>query len=175
MELTGRYLNADIDFQTGKYKLTFEINESEALKRGVNEISGIDKLRIKVEKYRKKRSIDANALLWKCLGDIASALNADKWDIYLEMLRRYGKYTHICVRESAVEELKKQWRECEVIGKVTVNGQEAVQMLCYFGSSTYNTKEFSRLLDGVISEMKEMGLETPLSSDMKRALEMWDK
>ena len=66
-------------------------------------------------------------------------------------------------------------RECEVIGKVTVNGQEAVQMLCSFGSSTYNTKEFSHLLDGVISEMKEMGLETPLSSDMKRALEMWGK
>ena len=71
--------------------------------------------------------------------------------------------------------MKKQRRECEVIGEVDINGQKAVQMLCYFGSSTYDTKEFSRLLDGVISEMQEMGLETPTSEDMRRALEQWEK
>jgi hypothetical protein len=60
-------------------------------------------------------------------------------------------------------------------GLITVNGQKAVQMLCYFGSSTYDTKEFSTLLDGVISEMQEMGLEVPVTADMERALEMWEK
>jgi hypothetical protein len=71
--------------------------------------------------------------------------------------------------------VRAQWRECEVIGEVNINGQKAVQMLCYFGSSTYDTKEFGRLLDGVISEMQEMGLETPASEDMRRALEQWEK
>ena len=74
-----------------------------------------------------------------------------------------------------VESVRSQWRESEVIGEVNINGSEAVQMLCYFGSSTYNTQEFSVLLDGVISEMQEMGLETPLSQDMKRALEEWER
>ena len=48
-------------------------------------------------------------------------------------------------------------------------------MLCYFGSSLMNTKEFSVLLDGIISEMKEMGLQTPASRDMQRALEEWER
>ena len=48
-------------------------------------------------------------------------------------------------------------------------------MLCYFGSSTLDSKEFSVLLDGVISEMKEMGLETPTSKEMQRAIERWEK
>ena len=48
-------------------------------------------------------------------------------------------------------------------------------MLCYFGSSTYNTKEFSVLLEGVISEMKEARLETPTSEDMRRSLEQWER
>jgi hypothetical protein len=91
------------------------------------------------------------------------------------MLKRYGKYTYICVKPAVVEAVKAQWRECEEIGRVNINGQEAVQMLCYFGSSTYNTKEFSVLLDGVISEMKEMGIEAPTSEDMRRALEQWGK
>lgn len=111
--------------------------------------------------HKEKRSLNQNALLWECLGQMASALRADKWDVYLQMLKRYGTYTYICVKPKAVEAVKKQWREVEEIGKVDINGQESVQLLCYFGSSTMNGQEFSVLLDGVVSEMKEMGLPTP--------------
>ena len=123
-----------------------------------------------ITEHKEKRSLNANALLWKCLGELASALHSDKWTVYLQMLKRYGTYTYICVKPKVVDAVKKQWRECEEIGRVNIGGQEAVQMLCYFGSSTMNTKEFSNLLDGVISEMKEMGLETPLDKDLERAL-----
>lgn len=141
----------------------------------VADLMECESLDIKVVKHRKKRSLDANALLWACLGDIASALRADKWDIYLKMLKRYGKYTYICVKPKVVEAVKAQWRECEEIGKININGAEAVQLLCYFGSSTYDTKEFSALLDGVISEMKEIGLAPPPSKHIKEALEQWTK
>lgn len=128
-----------------------------------------------IKEHKEKRSNNANKLLWDCLGDIAVALRADKWDVYLMMLKRYGKYTYICAKPNAVEDIKKQWRECEEIGEIDINGQKAVQLLCYFGSSKYNTKEFSVLLDGVISEMKEMGLETPMSEDMQRALKQLER
>ena len=38
-----------------------------------------------------------------------------------------------------------------------------------------NTKEFSVLLDGVISEMKEMGIPTPAEKDLDRALKEMEK
>ena len=173
MEFTGELKGIVRDWNTNQFNITLSINENFA----ISEIDKLkdDKLSIKIVKYRKKRSLDANALLWHCLGEIASSLQADKWDIYLQMLKRYGKYTYICVKPNMVDAVKAQWRESEVIGEVNINGSEAIQMLCYFGSSTYNTKDFSVLLEGVISEMKEMELETPLSEDMKRALEEWDK
>lgn len=174
MECTGKILNITKDYMSGQLQITFAINEPSAA-QAVNDIKGCDKLSIKAVRFREKRSLDANALLWLCLGKIADALRADKWDIYLQMLKRYGKYTHICVKPHVVDAVKAQWRECEEIGEVNINGQNAVQMLCYFGSSTYDTKEFSRLLDGVISEMQEMGLDTPTSEDMRRALEQWEK
>ncbi len=173
MQCTGKFVDAGRNWQNGKVRITFELNEN--ITEQLNEISDVEKLDIKAVKHREKRSLDANALLWKCLGDIAGALRADKWDIYLTMLKRYGKYTHIVVKENAVDAVKAQWRECEVIGDMIVNGQRAVQMLCYFGSSSYNTQEFSRLLDGVISEMRELNLELPVSEDMRAALERWDK
>ena len=141
----------------------------------IADIKDEERLSIEVVKYRERRSLDANGLLWHCIGKLATALRADKWDIYLQMLKRYGQYTYVCIREHAVEAMKRQWRECEVVGEVTINGQKAVQLLCYYGSSTYNTQEFSALLDGVISEMKEIGLEPPMPADIKAALERYEK
>ena len=174
MRFTGKLLSVNRDWQTGKYSITFSINEQSSLNE-IEKIKNLDKLSIEAKKYREKRSLDANALLWACLSDIAMALRTDKWNVYLMMLKRYGKYTYICVKPNVVEAVKAQWRECEEIGTIKINGQEAVQLLCYFGSSTYDTKEMSVLIDGVISEMKEMGLETPESREVKRAIEEYEK
>ncbi len=174
MDFTGELIGITQDFETGKFRATFEINEGLPV---LNHLQNLfhTKLSISAKKYRQRRSLDANGLLWHCLGKIAEALQTDKWEVYLLMLKRYGKYTYVCVKPNMVDAMKKQWRECEVVGNIDINGKEAVQMLCYFGSSTLDTKEFSVLLDGVISEMKEMGLETPLSQDMQRALDSWEK
>ena len=176
MEFTGKLVGVSKDWQTDKFQITFTVNEPSAI-QSVNDIQSCERLNIKAVKFREKRSLDANALFWHCVGAIANAMETptDKWEIYLRMLKRYGKYTHICVKPNVVDAVRAQWRESEVIGEVNINGQKAVQMLCYFGSSTYDTKEFSRLLDGVISEMQEMKLETPVSADVRRALEQWEK
>ena len=89
------------------------------------------------------------------------------------MLKRYGKFDYVIVKEKAVEAMKRQWRELEEVGEISVNGQKAVQLLCYYGSSTYDTKEFSVLLDGVISEMKEIGLTPPPDKQTKELLAKW--
>lgn len=130
-------------------------------------------LRITLARWKNKRSLNANALLWLCIEVIASAIRADKWEVYLQLLRKYGKFTYICVKPGAVEAVKKQWRECEELGHININGDDAVQMLCYFGSSTYDTEEFSVLLDGTISEMKEIGVELPPDRMMQEALASW--
>ena len=71
--------------------------------------------------------------------------------------------------------VKRQWREVEEIGDIKINGRDAIQLLCYYGSSTYDTKQFSALLDGVISEMQEIGLEPPTSEEMRHCLEEWER
>lgn len=173
MQFTGAIKDVSVDWTSRKPSITFTINEPEAMNE-FEKLKDCDKLTIKATKFRNKRSVSANGMLWACLGEIAGALGADKWDIYLHMLKRYGKFTYICVKPAAVEAVKAQWRECEELGKVNINGQEAVQMLCYFGSSTYDSKDFSTLLDGVVSEMKEIGLTPPPSQEMQRALEQWE-
>ena len=173
MQTTGNIIALSKDWATNKLLINLHVDDCPV--EEVQALSQCEKLSIEIKKYRKKRSLDANGMLWACIGEIANVLRADKWEIYLQMLKRYGKYTYICVKPAVVEAVKAQWRECEEIGKIDINGKEAVQMLCYFGSSTYDTKEFSVLLDGVISEMREIGLQPPPTEEMKRALETWQK
>ena len=126
-----------------------------------------------LSEHKEKRSLDANGLLWACLQEIAQAIRSDKWSVYLQMLKRYGKYDYVIVKKKAVEAMKKQWRELEEVGTIDIHGETAVQLLCYYGSSTYNTKEFSRLLTGVIDEMREMGLTPPPDRQTQELLKKW--
>ena len=171
MNIKGTVAGISRDWKTGKYQITLEMNEGNI--QEIDKLTGVE-ISAEIKRFRNKRSKDANAMLWACIGEISKALGADKWDIYKGALKDYGKFTYICVKPEAVEAVKEQWRETDVIGEININGTPAVQLLCYFGSHLYDTKEFSRLLDGVISEMKDAGLDTPTSEEMQRALDMWE-
>ena len=175
MEFTGTIRGIDKNYITGEINITFSVNEKNTVLPEYEKLKDCKKLRIRAAQYRKKRSLDANAYLWVLLQKMAEVLRTDKWSLYLQMLKRYGKFTYIVVKPTAVEAVKKQWRECEEIGEIDVNGDRAVQMLCYYGSSTYDAKEFSILLDGVISEAKDLGIETLPSEELERMMEQYGK
>ena len=170
--MRGRFATAPSRvWGNNKWQIMLEVDEEPKI---YDQLKDKD-LNIEIKQFREKRSLNANRLFWDCLGEIATALRTDKWSIYLQMLKRYGKYTYICVKPNVVEAVKNQWRECEEIGEIDINGQKSIQLLCYFGSSTYDSKEFSVLLDGVISEMKEMELTTPSDEEFERVIEEWKK
>ena len=171
MEFKARLKELSRDWITKKFNVTFEILDGDV--SNINSISEKD-LKLTAVKFTKKRSLNANALMWECIGKIAQEIDSDKWDVYLMVLKQYGKYTPVTLKAEAVEDFKKQWRECEEVGSHFIDGQEYKDILCYFGSSTLNTQEFSHLLDGVISEMKAIGLQTPGQQYIERSLEAWN-
>lgn len=133
------------------------------------------KLDIEITVHREKRSLNANAALWLLLGKMAGVLNTNKDDLYLLMLERYGVYTHVIVKPAVVAKVKEQWRTVRELGEVTVNGQTGIQLQCYFGSHTYNSLEFSRLLDGVINEAKDIGIDFISREERDLMIEEWGK
>lgn len=76
------------------------------------------------------------------------------------MLERYGQFTHIVVRPEAVDRFVSEWRVVRNLGAIRVNGVYGVQLQCYFGSSTYDSREMAVLIDGVVSECRDIGIET---------------
>ena len=132
-------------------------------------------LTVEIKEKSKCRSLNSNAYLWVLLSAMAKVIgNTDKDKLYLEMLERYGKFTPIVVRPEAAERMQKQWRTCKVLGEVKVNGQIGVQMLCFYGSSTYDQKEMSELIDGVVTECQELGIETMTPDQIREMNERWE-
>lgn len=126
-----------------------------------------------LKEYREGRSKDANAYMWCLLGKIAEATGQNKDDVYLQMIERYGVYTHVIVKPEARDRLAKEWRAVRELGEVTINGKTGVQFQCYYGSSQYDTKEMSVLIDGVVSECKDLDIETATPEELARYKEEW--
>ncbi len=151
--------------------VSFLVPESPWIKNFVETVKGTFSATVK--KYRAKRSNNANAYAWVLMQRIAEAIGSEKDSVYLEMLRRYGQFTHLIVRPQVVERVKQEWRTVEELGEVTVNGQTGIQLRCYFGSSTYDSKEMAGFIDGIVSECKEMGIETLTPIELERLKDEW--
>ena len=168
--------NIEVSYtETGKQKLTFTLTQKQPIDDLKAIIANKKLLAIECKEYRKKRSLDANGMLWAICTQIANAIKSSKDEVYLTMLERYGVFTHVIVKPEAVERIKQEWRTCRVLGEVTVNGKTGVQIQCYYGSHLYDSKEFSVLLEGVISEAREMGIEVISEQDKQLLIQEWGK
>lgn len=151
--LQGRLCDISLGLASRKQKITIELDED--FRTRYNELKDKE-LEVTVKPYRNKRSLDQNSLLWAIIGKIADKLRANKDDIYLTMLKRYGQGGVIKVQpqnEAAILTALKYYEPHE---KLYNNTDKYYRV--WAGSSGYNTEEFSILLDGTVSEAKEMGI-----------------
>lgn len=154
--------------------LTLKNNVLEAEYMKIKEATDKGKeLDAEIKVHRERRSFDANAYMWVLLTKMAAVLHTTKDELYLLVLERYGVFTHVIVKPEVVERVKQEWRTVRELGEVTINGKTGVQLQCYFGSSTYNTKEMSTLIDGVVSECKELDIETLTPKELALLKQDW--
>lgn len=113
-----------------------------------------------IKQYRKKRSLDANAYCWKLIGEIADTLRASKEEIYFLMLKRYGQGGMVSIEESQAAQFERAFPYHEKAGEAVLSGKRFFHYRFWVGSSQYDTKEMAILIDGIVDECKQMGIET---------------
>lgn len=173
MEVKGKVNGLTFNIK-GEPILSLDIYEKNTLLREFDKLKDIEILDIKIKKHRNKRSLNANAYCWVLLQKLAEALNTSKDELYLVMLERYGQFTHIVVKPNVVDKVKEEWRTVRELGKITVNGKEGIQLQCYFGSSTYDTKEMATFIDGIVSECQTLGIETMTPNELEALKSSWN-
>ena len=123
------------------------------------------KYTIEFKKYRKGRSLDQKSYFWKLVGEIAKKEDGDlrnKDTLYLHLLKMAGaKYEVLYMQEQALEDLMKFGiiKDCLIHNRKVVQNIPMVTAFIFYGSSKFDTKEMSDLIDTTLRYASEVGVE----------------
>lgn len=136
--------------------------------------------RAELKEHRGQRSNDANSYFWVLCGKLASAVGLPKEEVYRSLIKEIGDNFEILpIKNEAVEKWISNWESkgigwvCDILGESKLNGYTNV--ITYYGSSTYDTKQMSALINLIVQECKEQGIETMTPQELSLLLEEWDR
>lgn len=135
-------------------------------------------LDIEIKEHKEKRSLDANAYAWVLMGKLSSKLGIKTQDIYRYYVRNIGdNFTTICVKNKAVNRLCEGW-ERNGIGWITETMPSKIEgctnVFLYYGSSTYDTKQMSILINHIVEDCREQGIQTETPEQLSNLLSLWN-
>lgn len=119
---------------------------------------------VTIKPHKHKRSISANDFLWAICTEIGHALKPPlpKEEVYRKAIRDVGEYEPLPIKEEAVETFQSRWASkgvgwfADVIDDSKLKGYKLI--FAYYGSSTYDTKAMSRLIDYLLDDAEQMGI-----------------
>ena len=135
-----------------------------------------------VIEYKPKRSLNANAYCWVLCDLIAKKITMQnavitKEDVYRDAILNIGTFEPMIIEEKAYDNFKRIW-EKQGLGfliQEVSRKDKCIKVHCYYGSSTYNTKEMSLLIELLVQEARELEIETKTKEEINSLLERWEK
>lgn len=179
-ELSGHINEVYVDFKNGSAVLNLSINEKQEALNCYDNFRNAEKLSIKIDKFREKRSQEANRYFWVLCGKLAAKTRQSKTDIYRHLIKDIGDNFDIFpVKTDRVDKVIEIWEKrglgwvCEVVGESKHSGYTKVCF--YYGSSVYDSRQMSCLIDSIIFECKEQGIQTLPPDEIERIKSLWSE
>ena len=131
-----------------------------------------------IKEHRQKRSLDANAMAWSLINQIADALRIPPVEVYRQAIQDIsGNNEIIPIKEQAVEQFKQAWSchgigwMCRDLGKSKIAGYR--NLIVYYGSSVYDSRQMSNLIDHLVQDCKALGIEVLSERERSLLLDEW--
>lgn len=150
-----------------------------------NDLAKLDKEKeyvIEIKKKSKSRSMNANAYCWVLCQKIAEKLSntgyTSKEDVYRQAIKDCSHFTYVPVRDDAVERYITIW-QAHGIGWIAEDAGECKTLqgyhniMCYHGSSVYTVSEMQRLIDCLVDECHQLGIQLDDSDYIQSLVKEW--
>lgn len=177
-KLHGTINDISIDFNTRKPKISLLLDTNEL--SIVEKLKNENKLNIELKKYRKPRSLDANKYFWKLLQEVCDHKDIDTIENYKRRVKELGIFKQFKIMTQDVKTFEKIWTDrgiawfCEIVDTTYIGDTEFKIINAYYGSSSYNSKQMSRLIDNLVQDCKAVGIETKPQAEIDSLLRQWD-
>lgn len=176
MKTKAKISNLYADFDTRLPKVEFLVEDCE--------ITSLEKLRgleLNLELKEAKRSLDANSYMWVLCDKIAKKLSQDgslitKEVVYKDAISNMGIFEVMIISEKALENFKRVWAKNGLgyIVKVESRKDKAVKIHAYYGSSSYDKREMSYLINYIVALCKDLDIETRPQAEIDSLLKEWE-
>ena len=130
-----------------------------------------------IKEFRKKRSLDSNNYFWHLCDQIADKLGRTKEDIYIDYIKAVGVFKDFHLTREDAPTFRTAW---SMLGTgwptEEVDYQQdgdGVVVRAYYGSSRYNAKQMSRIIDMAVQDAKSLGIETLTPDELARMNIEW--
>ena len=125
-----------------------------------------------ITEYHEKRSLSANAYAWVLINKIADVLRKSKEEVYFQMLKDYGQSEFVSVLSEI--DVSGYFKYYEEYGKGHVESREFTHYKVYKGSSEFDSKEMSILIDGIVQEAKALDIETRTPQEINQMIQQME-
>lgn len=177
MKLKGKISDINLDYLNHKPKITLHLsNQVDILTDEFNQLCEEELLDIEIVKHREKRGLQANAYFHVLVNKLARHFNISDDDMKIKMNLQYGT---IAVDENG-----------KILGAKVPKGVDLKRFypyskwykeqdgcdcyLFYKRTHTLNSKEFSQLINGVVQECKDVGIETLDEIELQRLIDEYE-
>ena len=178
-ELTGKLQTVAVDMFTNKATITFTVNELAEAKTMFQNLKECEKLKVKIDKWRNKRSMNANSYFWVLCDKLAAKTGIPKDEIYRNAIRDIGGNSEvICVKDEALKKTCESWHKIGLGWQTETLPSKlkgCTNVVIYFGSSTYDSKQMSQLIDNIVQDCKAVGIETLTERELSLLKQEWGR
>lgn len=163
--------------ERGQMEITLGLTTKEDISKLTQIIENKKLLEVEIKQQRRKRSLDANSYCWVLCQKIAEAIGSTKENVYKKAIREVGQFEIVPIKNEAVERWIEVWNSkglgwfAEILEDSKLPGYKKV--ISYYGSSVYDTREMSVLLEEIIREAKELGIDTITENEKREMISLW--
>lgn len=173
-KLTGLTFNQD-----GTQNITVTVTSD--FRQEYDELKDVE-IEVKISKYYPRRSNNANSYCWELCGKIAEKLSLEgttytKEDVYRNAIKEVGIWKDFTLDPEAAKTISVAWQNLGtgwVVEQVdyTPDGEDVIVRF-YYGSSRYNVRQMSRLLDNLIQDCEALGIEHKTPEEIEKLKSLW--
>lgn len=157
----------DLTFDAGG-RAILSLNISGDIREEIDRLNG-KTLDISLKEHKPKRSGEANRYMWSLCEAIAVSQGISKEEVYRKCVREVGVYVPMTLTASAYDRFAEEWERRGLawfVDVVDTSRIGEVEVFAYYGSSTYNTAEMSRLIKAVTEDARALGIPTETPAEL---------
>lgn len=177
-ELTGKIAGVSFTMD-GMPLIALQLNERNRALAMLDELKSLEKLNVKLSKFKAKRSLDANAYFHLLVNKIAAKLNMSDDEAKRWLVKSYGTLARdengnlIGAMLPAGVDVGQFYPYYRDYKTKILDGKEYTCYLFYERTRDLDTAQMSRLIDGTVQEAQQLCIETKSPEEIASIINSW--